>query len=218
MAEINNNHRSPVTTRALEILNIKPLTALQSLYEAGQYDKVCLRFFLFSRNLSFTDFFFIDIFQIIDLLKDRLRDRTRQWFLNPHENKDNMKIIHEAYQYLSKQFVDDVAQNTVANKGISTLLSVEAINLKFSQGELWSSLYIKSDKIHDGDAVITEENTSQETREGLKDMENKISVLKSMDPNLNVNDVLPTCFKMDEMLTMQIIPKKKLSKSASESR
>ena len=36
-----NNHRSPVTTRALEILNIKPLTALQSLYEAGQYDKVC---------------------------------------------------------------------------------------------------------------------------------------------------------------------------------
>ena len=147
-----------------------------------------------------------------------MRDRTRQWFLNPHENKDNMKIIHEAYQYLSKQFVDDVAQNTVANKGISTLLSVEAINLKFSQGELWSSLYIKSDKIHDGDAIITEENISQETREGLKDMENKISVLKSMDPNLNVNDVLPTCFKMDEMLTMQIIPKKKLSKSASESR
>ena len=59
MAEINNNHRSPVTTRALEILNIKPLTALQSLYEAGQYDKVCLRFFLFSRNLYFTYFFFL---------------------------------------------------------------------------------------------------------------------------------------------------------------
>ena len=51
MAEINNNHRSPVTTRALEILNIKPLTALQSLYEAGQYDKVCLRiFFLFTKS------------------------------------------------------------------------------------------------------------------------------------------------------------------------
>ena len=60
MAEINNNHRSPVTTRALEILNIKPLTALQSLYEAGQYDKVCLRifFFFFSQNLNFNDFFF----------------------------------------------------------------------------------------------------------------------------------------------------------------
>ena len=51
MAEINNNHRSPVTTRALEILNIKPLTALQSLYEAGQYDKVCLRiFFVFPKS------------------------------------------------------------------------------------------------------------------------------------------------------------------------
>ena len=67
--------------------------------------------------------------------------------------------------------------------------------------------------VHDNNA-INEEDTTQ----GLKDMENKISVLKSMDPNLNVNDVLPTCFKMDEMLTMQTIPKKKLSKSASESR
>ena len=37
------NHRSPVTARALEILNIKPLSALESLHEAGQYDKVCLR-------------------------------------------------------------------------------------------------------------------------------------------------------------------------------
>ena len=60
MAEINNNHRSPVTTRALEILNIKPLTALQSLYEAGQYDKVCLRiFFVFPKSLFHLFFFFL---------------------------------------------------------------------------------------------------------------------------------------------------------------
>ena len=114
---------------------------------------------------------------------------------------------------MSKQFVDDVAKNTVANKGISTLLSVEAINLKFSKGELWSSLYINPDKVHDDSAINIEDTT-----QGLKDMENKISILKEMDPTLKVNDVLPTCFKMDEMLTMQIIPKKKLSKSASESR
>ena len=57
MAEINNNHRSPVTTRALEILNIKPLTALQSLYEAGQYDKVCLRIFCFPKSLFHLFFF-----------------------------------------------------------------------------------------------------------------------------------------------------------------
>ena len=70
MAEINNNHRSPVTTRALEILNIKPLTALQSLYEAGQYDKVCFRiFFLFSQNLYFTYFFSFSFFRLLTCLR-----------------------------------------------------------------------------------------------------------------------------------------------------
>ena len=65
MAEINNNHRSPVTTRALEILNIKPLTALQSLYEAGQYDKVCLRFF-FSFPKTFISLIFFFHFHFSD--------------------------------------------------------------------------------------------------------------------------------------------------------
>ena len=66
MAEINSNHRSPVTTRALEILNIKPLTALQSLYEAGQYDKVCLRIFFCFHKIFISLIFFFFHFHFSD--------------------------------------------------------------------------------------------------------------------------------------------------------
>ena len=49
------------------------------------------------------------------MLKDALQERTKKWSGLGDEDLDLLKV-HEAYQYLSRTFVDDAAKNTVANQ------------------------------------------------------------------------------------------------------
>ena len=49
------------------------------------------------------------------MLKDALQERTKLWSGLGDEDLD-LLAVHEAYQYLSRTFVDDAAKNTVANQ------------------------------------------------------------------------------------------------------
>ena len=56
------------------------------------------------------------------MLKDALQERTKKWSGLGDEDLD-LLTVHEAYQYLSRTFVDDAAKNTVANQqGIVIIL------------------------------------------------------------------------------------------------
>ena len=106
----------------LAILQIKPAKFF-SLHEAGKYNMVrifsCKDHFNDSlKNTfgkSFRKFDFNVLFKIIELLKDALQERTKLWSGLGDEDLD-LLAVHEAYQYLSRTFVDDAAKNTVANQ------------------------------------------------------------------------------------------------------
>ena len=54
------------------------------------------------------------------MFKTALHERTKKWALKKQsaigEDKDTVLHIHEAYQYLLRKCVDDVARNTIANE------------------------------------------------------------------------------------------------------
>ena len=65
------------------------------------------------------------------MLKDALQERTKKWSGLGDEDLD-LLTVHEAYQYLSRTFVDDAAKNTVANQQGNCLLFVSCLFTFFS--------------------------------------------------------------------------------------
>ena len=70
------------------------------------------------------------------MFKTALHEHTKKWGLRKQaaigEDKDTVLHIHEAYQYLLKKCVDDVARNTMANE-VTEKLSLEEVNAKYSR-------------------------------------------------------------------------------------
>ena len=61
------------------------------------------------------------------MLKDALQERTKLWSGLGDEDLD-LLAVHEAYQYLSRTFVDDAAKNTVANQQGNNCLSLHFVS------------------------------------------------------------------------------------------
>ena len=70
------------------------------------------------------------------MFKTALHERTKKWALKKQsaigEDKDTVLHIHEAYQYLLRKCVDDVARNTIANE-LTEKLSIEEVNEKYTK-------------------------------------------------------------------------------------
>ena len=82
------------TMKALSALKIK-LNKLNELLEFSQHDKV------------------------IELLEESLTERIQQWRENQirySKEEIDMRTIHEAYQFLFKNYVGECAKNTVENQ------------------------------------------------------------------------------------------------------
>ena len=74
--------------------------------------------------------------QVIELFEDAAKERIKEFKMSQLYNRKSeydMRTIHEAYQYMFDQFVDDVAKNTVANKRATLTLTIREINGKFSE-------------------------------------------------------------------------------------
>ena len=78
------------------------------------------------------------------MLKDALQERTKLWSGLGDEDLD-LLAVHEAYQYLSRTFVDDAAKNTVANQQGSncwhfvSLFSWKHFHEKFHENDFFIS-------------------------------------------------------------------------------
>ena len=188
------------------------------------------------------------------MLKDALQERTKKWSGLGDEDLD-LLTVHEAYQYLSRTFVDDAAKNTVANQQgnclhfasclftfltticllyiyLGAVMSIAEINAKFRNGELWSTMYIDSKNLEktpkedtnnppNASAAVNNDNAK---RKSLLPAQPKLKFTSAVRRNtLAAKAIIPIkslepIAKKEEMLTMQIIPKKGLAKSSSESR
>ena len=84
-------------------------------------------------------------FQVKELFDNALRDRTRRWDLKtrlgvsdvpkagfPSLEEVDIQTIHEAYQFLSKKFIDEVVLNTLTNKKANflTIEDIKANNVR----------------------------------------------------------------------------------------
>ena len=80
-----------------------------------------------------------------ELFDNALRDRTRRWDLKtrlgvsdvpkagfPSLEEVDIQTIHEAYQFLSKKFIDEVVLNTLTNKKANflTIEDIKANNVR----------------------------------------------------------------------------------------
>ena len=106
-------------------------------------------------------------------------------------------------------------------------MSIAEINAKFRKGELWSTMYIDSKKLEktpkedakDPPKVNTFNNDANK-RKSISNLKFNSAVRRN---TLATKAIIPTknlepIAKKEEMLTMQIVPKKSLAKSSSESR
>ena len=112
-------------------------------------------------------------------------------------------------------------------------MSIAEINAKFRNGELWSTMYIdskklektpKEDNTNNPPKVSAAVNNDNAKRKSLLPAQPKLKFTSAVRRNtLAAKAIIPIkslepIAKKEEMLTMQIIPKKGLAKSSSESR
>ena len=102
-------------------------------------------------------------------------------------------------------------------------MSIKEINAKFQKGELWSTMYIDSKKLeltpykeeaNDPPKV----NNDFNKRKSISNLKFTNAVRRNTKAVITTKNLEPELPKKEEMLTMQIIPKKGLAKSSSESR
>ena len=104
-------------------------------------------------------------------------------------------------------------------------MSIKEINAKFQKGELWSTMYIDSKKLestpkeeaNDPPKVNTNNNEFNK-RKSISNLKFTNAVRRNTKAVIATKNLEPELPKKEEMLTMQIIPKKGLAKSSSESR
>ena len=104
-------------------------------------------------------------------------------------------------------------------------MSIKEINAKFQKGELWSTMYIDSKKLestpkeeaNDPPKVNTNNNDFNK-RKSISNLKFTNAVRRNTKAVIPTKSLEPELPKKEEMLTMQIIPKKGLAKSSSESR
>ena len=102
-------------------------------------------------------------------------------------------------------------------------MSIKEINAKFQKGELWSTMYIDSKKL---ESTPKEEanndppkvNNDFNKRKSISNLKFTNAVRRNTKAVIPTKSLEPELPKKEEMLTMQIIPKKGLAKSSSESR
>ena len=108
---------------------------------------------------------------------------------------------------------------------LGTVMSIKEINSKFQKGELWSTMYIDSKKLestpkeeaNDPPKVNTNNNDFNK-RKSISNLKFTNAVRRNTKAVIPTKSLEPELPKKEEMLTMQIIPKKGLAKSSSESR
>ena len=101
-------------------------------------------------------------------------------------------------------------------------MSIKEINAKFQKGELWSTMYIDSKKLESTPKEEANDaskvNNDFNKRKSISNLKFTNAVRRNTKAVIATKSLEPELPKKEEMLTMQIIPKKGLAKSSSESR
>ena len=101
-------------------------------------------------------------------------------------------------------------------------MSIKEINAKFQKGELWSTMYIDSKKLESTPKEEANDppkvNNDFNKRKSISNLKFTNAVRRNTKAVITTKNLEPELPKKEEMLTMQIIPKKGLAKSSSESR
>ena len=101
-------------------------------------------------------------------------------------------------------------------------MSIKEINAKFQKGELWSTMYIDSKKLESTPKEEANDppkvNNDFNKRKSISNLKFTNAVRRNTKAVIPTKSLEPEQPKKEEMLTMQIIPKKGLAKSSSESR
>ena len=101
-------------------------------------------------------------------------------------------------------------------------MSIKEINAKFQKGELWSTMYIDSKKLESTPKEEANDppkvNNDFNKRKSISNLKFTNAVRRNTKAVIATKNLEPELPKKEEMLTMQIIPKKGLAKSSSESR